>query len=151
MALAQVPYLGIEAGHARGEVCVIVVLSAPEERISECERSLRDHTDAAVPSGRVAPQAAAINELLAQLAPADVVLLSEPCAVGPGWLERLRAAARADTNTATASALVDVGGPLALVRADRSQEEIVRPGPGGAHEHAPALRPRLNRPSGPCV
>ena len=46
-------------------------------------------------------------------APADVVLLDEPCRVGDGWLDRMRDAAYVDTNIASASALSDHGTPLA--------------------------------------
>src|SRR2546422_3455365 len=56
---------------------------------------------------------AAVDRALPMLWPADIALLSEPCRVAPGWLERLRRAARADSNTATASALTDVGTALA--------------------------------------
>ena len=51
-----------------------------------------------------------------------MALLSEPCRVTTGWLGRLRDAARADSNTASASALADVGTRLALSDRDRPRD-----------------------------
>jgi glycosyltransferase involved in cell wall biosynthesis len=133
----------------RGETCVVIAV-ALEEQMLRCERSVRDHTDASVRILRAAATPADINDLLVQLAPADVLLLSEPCVVGAAWLERMRAAAHASTNTATASAFVDVGGPLALSRDGRPHDHIDRLIESVAQRSA-SLRPRLNGAVGPCV
>src|SRR5438045_3788902 len=62
---------------------------------------------------------AAIDGALAALSPADIALIAAPCRVSAGWLGRMREAAWADTNTASASALADTGTPLALFDAQR--------------------------------
>jgi alpha-1,3-rhamnosyl/mannosyltransferase len=98
----------------------------------------------------VDPVAAAVNRALAELAPTDVVLFDEACCVSEGWLGRLSDAARSDTNTATASALADVGGELALSDQPDSQQELAELASGLA-ERTLRLRPRLSRAVGPCV
>jgi glycosyltransferase involved in cell wall biosynthesis len=87
---------------------------------------------------------------LRMLAPADVALL-EPCIVSDGWLERLRAAARADSNTASASALVDHGIELSLLDQDRRAEQPLSQLAERVAKHAMQLRPRLHVAIGPCV
>ena len=99
------------------------------------------------PSRRRPPPSIAALE---QLAPADVIVLSEPCRVARGWLERLRDAARGDTNTATASALADAAPQLALSDEDRPEEDFAQLADSLA-EHTLRLRPRLSRAVGPCV
>jgi glycosyltransferase involved in cell wall biosynthesis len=106
---------------------------------------------------RVAASTAAVNEALARLAPADVVVLSEPCCVTAGWLESLREAALVDTNTATASALADTGTELALcgeapgALADESDQPDLARLADDLAARTLALRPRLSRIVGPCV
>jgi len=147
------------AGQARrrGEVCVVVATRAGEELLQHCVDSVR----AQVPAGSsvvcVEPRTATVNDALARLAPADVVILTEPCRVTAGWLERLREAALGDTNTATASALADTGTELALcsedsgARADESGEDDLARLADGLAARTLALRPRLRRIVGPCV
>ncbi len=145
------------------DVPIVAVLMAPLERESELGRLLDEriagerqlwlsYAEADSPSdGPGTPAtAAAVNRALEQLAPADVVVLSEPCRVTPGWLERMRDAAREDSNTATASALADAGTELALSDAGSPQEDFAKMA-GGLAEHTLTLRPRLSRAVGPCV
>lgn len=134
----------------RGHACVVIAAADGDERLRACEESVREHTAANTPIVTVSASTAAVNRALEQVAPADAVLLSEPCLVSAGWLERLRNAARADTNTATASALADAGTPLALADVDRPVDDLAALEHGVA-EHTLALRPRLSRAVGPCV
>ena len=74
--------------------------------VARCLESVRRHVPAdSAPSRTFRPSAAAVNRALGQLAPADVVVLEEPCLRHAGWLERLRAAARATPTRRRASAL----------------------------------------------
>jgi hypothetical protein len=93
---------------------------------------------------------AAVDRALRLLWPADVALLSEPCLLTPGWVERMRAAAHGDSNTATASALADVGGELALCEEGGGREDLAKLAETLA-EHTLRLHPRLSRAVGPCV
>ena len=83
--------------------------------------------------------AAALGRAVDAVAPADVVLLHGDCRLGAGWFERLRAAALASADTATASALtgIEAGDP------GQAADSVAR--------GALRLRPRLAAPSGPCV
>jgi glycosyltransferase involved in cell wall biosynthesis len=128
----------------------VIAAPAQEEPLRRCLESVRTYVQANTPVLSVAPTAAAVNRAIEQLTDADVVLLSEPCGVSAGWLERLRNAARGDTNTATASALADVGTQLALSEGDRPEEEFAKLADSLA-EHTLRLRPRLSRAVGPCV
>jgi glycosyltransferase involved in cell wall biosynthesis len=143
--------------HARGSVCVLIAAPDGPQHLRECLESVRAHTPAEIPVLEVEATAAAVNRALEQLAPADVVVLDQACRVTPGWLERMREAARCDTNTATASALANVGTGLALAAhgeaaadPDGALEEFARLAEAAA-EHTLSLRPRLNRAVGPCV
>jgi glycosyltransferase involved in cell wall biosynthesis len=122
--------------YARGDVCVVVAGGAGEEGVEDCLRSVREHVEESVAVVHVDATAAEVNRALEQLAGADVVLLDEPCRVSDGWIERLRDAARSDTNTATASALVDVRGALALAEESPAAER--RAGKGAAAERSEA-------------
>ena len=135
---------------ARGSVCVVIAVSDEQSLLDQCLDSLRAHTPAAIQLISVAATAAAVNRAQEQLAPADVVVIEESCRVTPGWLERLRDAARRDSNTATASALADVGTALALSDEDSPQQDAEKLADSLA-EHTLTLRPRLRRAIGPCV
>ncbi|HEY1449995.1 MAG TPA: glycosyltransferase, partial [Solirubrobacteraceae bacterium] len=65
------------------------------------------------------------------------------------WFERLRSAAYADSNTASASALSDAGGALAVWGADRPSGDLSELARRVA-DHSLLLRPRLNVLVGPC-
>jgi glycosyltransferase involved in cell wall biosynthesis len=142
--------------YSRGEACVVLATGAEHEHehVRRCLESVRAHVPAGTTILSVPAATAEINRALAQLAPADVVVLTEPCLLSPGWLERMRDAAHGDTNTATASAFADVGTELAL-RDDRfgpeASEGAVRDASAGTATPTPALRPGLNRAVGPCV
>jgi glycosyltransferase involved in cell wall biosynthesis len=140
--------------HARESVCVVIAATPGEhERAREAVASVRASSPSTTTLLSVEASASAVNRALAQLAPADVVLLSEPCRVTPGWIERLREVARADSNTATASALADAGTELSLrerARAEPGEQELARLASSVA-EHTLRLRPRLSRAVGPCV
>ena len=127
----------------------MIVAGEDDEYLQACVESVRLHTHEGVPVLQVAPSASAVNGALEQLAPADVLLLSEPCQVSAGWLERLRDAARADTNTATASALADAHTALALSQDDHDEDfdELAV----SLREHTLRLLPRISRAVGPCV
>jgi glycosyltransferase involved in cell wall biosynthesis len=133
--------------YARGDVCVVVAARADDEHLDDCLASLRTSTPASVAIERVDATVAEVNRALERLAPADVVVLSEPCIVGDGWIARLREAAREDTNTATASALIDVGGRLAIAEESEHFAELTE----SLAARTLRLRPRLRRAVGPCV
>jgi glycosyltransferase involved in cell wall biosynthesis len=163
---------------ARGRPCVVLALSGKWHELRACLESVLSQTPDDVPivlaglggSAGLADEldavmgralwctmldepgspSAAIAHALTLLVPGDVVLLSEPCVVGANWLERLHAAAYADSNTASASALSDEGTPLALLDADRHAEPLLELAKVAA-THALELRPRLNVAVGPCV
>jgi glycosyltransferase involved in cell wall biosynthesis len=92
---------------------------------------------------RAEASAAGVNRAIEQAAPADVVLLSDACLLGAGWLARLHHAATSESGTATASALSDVGGALSVGRKAPGQATPAAP-------PAPAL-PRLSQAVGPCI
>ena len=128
----------------------MIAASDSPEHIARCVESVRKHSAPDTPVLRVAPSTAEVNRALEQHAPADVVLFEDPCLVSEGWLDRLREAARGDTNTATASALTDAGTDLALLEpngAEADLEDLAR----SLAEHTLKLRPRLSRAVGPCV
>jgi glycosyltransferase involved in cell wall biosynthesis len=132
--------------HTRREVSVVLAVHEHPHDLDSCLDSLAEHTQADVRVIRVDPSTAAVNRAFEQLAPADVIVLDEPCGLTPGWLERLRDAALADTNTV--SALADHGSELALAPPDNDTEN------GLADRLAAdtlALHPRLTRAVGPCV
>ncbi len=151
---------------ARGHPCVVAVVAGPQG--PACVASLLAHSPPQAPivllGGAVAELAplggderdlwtggpghasADVERAVAALAPADVALLTEPCLVAPGWLGRLGAAARADSSTATASALTDRGGPLGLAVAEDPPAPSSRPAGNSL-----GLRPRLARAVAPCV
>ncbi|HEY2215947.1 MAG TPA: glycosyltransferase [Solirubrobacteraceae bacterium] len=90
-----------------------------------------------------------VNRALALLAPTDIALLSRPCRVAGDWLARLRNAAYDDSNTASASALSDSAGALAVWGADRPPGDLSELARRVA-DHSLLLRPRLNVLVGPC-
>ena len=127
-------------------VACLVLAGEHDEALATCLASIREHTSANVPVEQVAPNTRALNAAIARRAPADVAILSAPCRVPSGWLERLAAGAHADTNTASASALTLSGGPLALPEDAATSAQLDLP------EAAPrALRPRITRAVGPCT
>jgi glycosyltransferase involved in cell wall biosynthesis len=137
------------ANEPRG-VCVVIAADGDDGRLRECVRSVRANTQSDVQISEVAANTAAVNRAIEQLAPADVIVLSEPCRVSAGWAQRLGAAARSDTNTASASALADAGTPLSLGAPAGAAEEFAKLAEGLAGRTL-ALRPRLNKAVGPCV
>jgi glycosyltransferase involved in cell wall biosynthesis len=93
---------------------------------------------------------ATVERTLALLSPGDVVLLSEPCRLTPSWLEQLQAAAYADSNTASASALTSAGGPLSLGESGEHAGGLVTLA-ANLSKQSMRLRPRLSMAVGPCV
>ncbi len=153
MSMSELPQM--RPADTRRGVCVVIAASQDEERLHESLESVQQHTPASIPVMRVQPSAAAVNRALAQLTDADILLLSEPCRVSAGWLERLRDAALSDTNIATASALADTATELALSEpggrgADGPEAGLAKLAESVA-EHTLGLRPRLSRAVGPCV
>lgn len=132
----------------------MVIAVHDDERLRDCLESVRANTPASVQVMTVLATAAEVNRAIERLWPADVVLLSEPCRVTTGWLARMREAAYADTNTASASALADRGTALALSVDDGAAGSTARDLAelaGALAEHTLALRPRLSLIVGPCV
>jgi glycosyltransferase involved in cell wall biosynthesis len=117
------------------------------ERLARCLGSLREHAPQ-IPLTVVEPTTAAVASGLERLAPADVVLLSEPCLLTAQAPAALREAAYADTNTASASALSDTDTTLALA-ADAGVEPALLA--DSVAVESLRLRPRLVRIVGPCV
>lgn len=141
------------ATHTAPDVPVVLVGASGDDRRSALEvAGDRELWIAAGPSRARGSDdlTSTLDVVLGLLWPADVALLTEGCVVGAEWLTRLRAAAQADTNTATASALADRGGPLAIRNAagsSSSPDELAAKVRLGSL----ALRPRLSRAVGPCV
>jgi glycosyltransferase involved in cell wall biosynthesis len=138
-------------GRAFGGRCVLLAASAAPEQLRRCRASIREHTSGDVAVVEVEHSASAVNREIKRLAPADVILFTEACEVSAHWLERLTAAANADTNTASASAFADAGTPLALrdrcaARGNGSERHTAVP-----LGHSRALRPRISRAVAPCV
>ncbi len=143
--------------HTPANVPIVIVSATPatafRDLLEECGGSR--HTvwlapfETSVDEGTGA-LTAAIDRVLSLLRPADIALLSEPCRVTEGWLERMREAAYADTNTATASAMTDAGTTLAISDSDRPTEDLSTLADHVA-ANTMALHPRLGLAVGPCV
>jgi glycosyltransferase involved in cell wall biosynthesis len=88
------------------------------------------------------------NEVFAATEPADVILIAAGTVVAADWCERLRAAAYADSHFATASALSNLDGLLAV---PLSGSDELGPGAAAVAAGALCLRPRLPSAVGPCV
>ncbi|HTZ85649.1 MAG TPA: glycosyltransferase, partial [Solirubrobacteraceae bacterium] len=132
----------------RGEICVVLVDLGDERVVAKCLESLHKHTGAQVPIERVAGTVDALNGVLTRCAPADVAILLEPCRVSAGWLDRLAAAARQDTNTASVSALTPAGSELALPLAGAGDFDRLS---ATLADRTLSLHPRLSRAVGPCI
>lgn len=135
----------------------IVVLTPTAESVRAVRKAAKRRelwylAPASAPGGEGAahPVTQATNRALRLLAPGDVALLLEPVAVAPGWLEDLRAAAHADSNIASASAMTASGGPLSVADADRPGGDLSELAAAVA-EQTLRLRPRLGGICGPCV
>lgn len=134
---------------------IVVASPHPPEELAAlldgCRRPL-SHVSAPLDRSTQAGHALStvVDRALALLAAADVALLSAPCIVTPGWLDRLRRAAYADTNTASASALSDRGTSLALSDGAADPSELATVASAVA-ERSLELRPRLGLIVGPCV
>ncbi len=126
----------------RDATYVVIAASGGEEALADAAAAVRARSPEAVEVVTVAATAAGVNEALRRASRADAAVLLETCEVPEGWLTRLRAAARADTNTATASALADVGTALAC-GADGASARVA--------ERTLRVRPRISRAVGPCV
>lgn len=135
---------------ARG-VSVIVAVESAGRGSHDWLDSLRARLPEQVPLVACDPGVAAVNGAIARLAPSDVVVLSEPCTVGAEWIECLRAAARSDTNIASASALADAGTPLAIGRRADGPTQPFDALAAGLAARSGTLRPRLTRAVGPCI
>jgi glycosyltransferase involved in cell wall biosynthesis len=131
-------------------ICVLIAIDVDDPQLSACVRSVRANTPDDVDVAQVAPSVAAVNLALEQLAPADAVVLCAPCQVSPRWLERLAAAAHSDTNTATASALVERGTALAVGEAQDPTQDFATL-TNELAKHTLSLRPRISRAVGPCI
>ncbi len=134
----------------RGSVCVLIAAPASDGATKRCLESVRAQTPPEVQTFVVEPTPDALNAAIEHLAAADLVILAPACRVPQGWLERLHAAAYADTNTATASALADFATPLALSEEAHTPEGFAGRSQAVA-ERAQPLRPRLRRAVGPCI
>jgi glycosyltransferase involved in cell wall biosynthesis len=131
-------------------VCVVVAIDAGDEHLRECLESVRANAGAGVEIAEAQRSAAAVNRAIEQASPADIVVLDEPCLVSAGWIELLADAARADTNTASASALTDAGTPLALQAPSEPHADFAQLA-AGVSARTLGLRPRLSRAVAPCV
>lgn len=128
---------------------MLIATGEQHDLARRCVASVRANAPVGTAIHEVSADTLTVNRALASLAPADVLVVSEPCLVGAGSLERMREAARGDSNTATASALADAGGALGLYPqtyehdfaelCDRVAARTLR------------ARPRLRGATGPCV
>ncbi|HEX3517715.1 MAG TPA: glycosyltransferase [Solirubrobacteraceae bacterium] len=135
---------------SRGDVRIVIAARADDEQLQACLGSIVRHSPADDAPVRVEPSVEALNAVLDELAPADVVIIDSPCRVTPGWLEHLQEAARADSNTATASALADAGTRLAILESSDAQAGLATLAEDLA-SRALRLRPRLERMYGPAI
>jgi glycosyltransferase involved in cell wall biosynthesis len=133
------------------KVCVVAAFGAERQPARECLASAREHAPSGVSVIEASSSVVEVEAAIVRSAPADVIVLSEPCRLAAGWVERLSDAAYSDTNIASASALCDAGTLLAI-GADSDGTAV------GADELAAGvelrtrhLRPRLSRAVGPCV
>ncbi len=130
----------------------VVILAAAST--SEDPGSWREPLLASLSEGtsliEVAPESSAVNDAIRTAAPADVILLSRPCTVTAGWIERLREAAHGDTNIASASALAD-GGTVLAVSGDPATAARFAELSERVAARSMRLRPRISRAVGPCV
>jgi glycosyltransferase involved in cell wall biosynthesis len=143
--------------HTPANVPIVIVSATPaaalRDLLEECQGSR--HTVWLAPfetsiDEDIHALTAAANRVLSLLWPADIALLSEPCRVTAGWLERMREAAYADTNTATVSAMTDAGTALAISDSDCPAEDLSTLAENVA-ANTMALHPRLGLAVGPCV
>jgi glycosyltransferase involved in cell wall biosynthesis len=134
----------------RESVCVVLAVAEEDEHLGACLDSVKRNTRASIQIVRVASSVPALTDALERLAPADVIVIDEPCRVTDGWIERLRAAARTDTNTASASAVADAGTALSLLAEPATREDFATL-TRTFGERTLGLRPRLSRAVGPCV
>jgi glycosyltransferase involved in cell wall biosynthesis len=161
MSMNELPQMR-RATEPRG-VHVVIAVGEDADAAATVE-SIRANTPAGVAIDEVAADTAAVNRAIERAAPADVIVLDEPCRVSAGWTERIGAAAYADTNIASASALARAGTPLALDAAGGQQAvpDLIAAGGQPAEPdlatlatdvagRSPLLRPRLSRAVGPCV
>jgi glycosyltransferase involved in cell wall biosynthesis len=129
---------------------VVAADPADAQARSACLTSLAEHTGPEVVVLECEWSTSAVNAALAQTAAADIVLISEPCLVTGGWLERLREAAWQDSNTASASALADAGTELSIGAEPIPAGDLAEAGRALAARTL-ALRPGLSRTVGPCM
>jgi len=94
--------------------------------------------------------AAVINAAVAAAAPADVIVLRPDCLVADGWLDGLHGAAYADSTVATATALINDGGPLS-VELPRLPDRTSSEAPAAVRARSLRIRPRLPAAGGHCV
>ena len=134
----------------RQGVCVLIAAPVALESTGLCLESVRANTPTGIEILVVEDSASAVNQAIERSQRADVVVIEHPCKVAPGWLERLREAAHADTNTATASALADFGTALAISDRQLDGEGFAERAAAVA-ARAQRLRPRLRRAVGPCI
>lgn len=131
---------------------MLIAAAGGGQELDACVACVRAHTEAGSEIVVVDAHTTSVNRALERLAPADVAIILEPCLVAGGWLERMRELARADSNTATISALVDAGGGLAVggespAAAPHRLAELTE----RVTAHTRRLHPRLRAAAGPCV
>ena len=114
---------------------------------SPCRRTRRP----TVATVTVPATAAAVNRALEQLAPADVIVLSEPCRVTPGWLERMRDAARGGLEHGDRQRARGRRAPSSRCASEDAPGGGLRAAGRQPRRHTLTLRPRLSRAVGPCV
>jgi glycosyltransferase involved in cell wall biosynthesis len=116
-------------------------LAACQFRNPGADRSPEDR------AGGLIPVAASLTEAARAVAPADLVVVEPGCLVHGDWLARMRAAAYASPEVATASALALAGATGETV-GESASPPPGRERPRGELAEVP---PRLSAPRGPCV
>jgi glycosyltransferase involved in cell wall biosynthesis len=132
------------------EVRVLAAFADDGGSAGECLQAAREQASDGGDVIETGPATVEVQAAIARFAQADVIVLSEPCRLPAGSIERLREAAYSDTNIASVSALSDAGTPLAIGGGDRpaaSADELA----AGVERRTRRLRPRLSRAVGPCV
>jgi glycosyltransferase involved in cell wall biosynthesis len=135
---------------ARATPLLLVAGAALLEQISEqLDGDLPDRTVLGLAPG-AGGQTAAVNAAIRASSPGDLAIVAPGVEVGPGWLERLQAAARSDATVASATPLSLGTGGVPLFEhglRDIDAERLA----GDLAGMGPALRPRIASMGPGCV
>ena len=97
-----------------------------------------------------------VNDALALLAPADVIVLNSDCVVSEGWYEGMRRAAYSDTRVATVSTLTNHGTIISIPDRNRPVPKLppewsVDEAAAAVRAASPGIHPTLPAAVGHCL